>query len=197
VRHPEHVQDVARAFAWTHKNIPQYGGRADQIFVCGHSAGGHLVALLATDERYLQAEGWSLKEIRGAIPISGVYFIPGIQINAGGSLPRGGRQANGADVPNPAPPFSSVFTSDEKLRRDASPLVHVKPGLPAFLVLYADHDLPGLPEMAREFDAALKEHHCEVRTVEVKQRNHMSILWNITQEGDPAAQAIREFIAKH
>src|SRR5262245_29640481 len=40
VQHPAHVQDVARAFAWTWSNIPKHGGRADQIVACGHSAGG-------------------------------------------------------------------------------------------------------------------------------------------------------------
>ena len=50
VRHPEHIKDVARAFAWTVKNIESYAGRPDQIIVSGHSAGGHLAALLATDD---------------------------------------------------------------------------------------------------------------------------------------------------
>src|SRR5581483_10396907 len=54
VKHPAHVQDVAKAFAWTCANIGKYGGRADRLFVCGHSAGGHLVALLATDPEYLK-----------------------------------------------------------------------------------------------------------------------------------------------
>src|SRR5438874_2403382 len=27
VKHPEHIKDVARAFAWTHRNIAKYGGR--------------------------------------------------------------------------------------------------------------------------------------------------------------------------
>jgi acetyl esterase/lipase len=49
VQHPAHIQDVAKAFAWTCNNIGHYGGLADQIFCCGHSAGGHLVALLATE----------------------------------------------------------------------------------------------------------------------------------------------------
>src|SRR5262249_51032891 len=31
VMHPEHMKDVARAFAWTHKNIQRYHGRADQV----------------------------------------------------------------------------------------------------------------------------------------------------------------------
>ena len=33
--------------------------------------------------------------------------------------------------------------------------------------------------------------------MEVQQRNHMSILLNITQDDDPAARAILDFIAKH
>src|SRR5437016_798438 len=31
VKHPEHIKDVARAFAWTVKNISKYGGRPDAI----------------------------------------------------------------------------------------------------------------------------------------------------------------------
>src|SRR5262249_5248660 len=75
VQHPEHIKDVARAFAWTHKNIGKHGGNPDAILLCGHSAGGHLVALLATDEGYLRSEGLTLKAIKGAIPMSGVYLI--------------------------------------------------------------------------------------------------------------------------
>ena len=41
VQHPEHIKDVARAFAWTRKHIGNYGGCPDQIFVSGHSAGAH------------------------------------------------------------------------------------------------------------------------------------------------------------
>ena len=73
VKHPAHVQDVARAFAWTQSNIASYGGKPDRLFVCGHSAGGHLVALLATDPKYLKAEKLSPSDIRGVVPISGVY----------------------------------------------------------------------------------------------------------------------------
>src|SRR5262245_25453910 len=30
VKHPEHIKDVARAFAWTARNIGKYHGRTDQ-----------------------------------------------------------------------------------------------------------------------------------------------------------------------
>src|SRR5262249_36524284 len=75
VQHPAHIRDVARAFAWTVKNISKYGGRADWVFLSGHSAGGHLAALLATDESYLRAEKLSLGSIRGVLALSGVYVI--------------------------------------------------------------------------------------------------------------------------
>ncbi len=81
VQHPEHIKDVARAFAWTHKHIADYGGRPDELFLCGHSAGGHLISLLATDESYLKAEGLSLKDVKGVMPISGVYAIPDNMFN--------------------------------------------------------------------------------------------------------------------
>src|SRR5262249_49568463 len=50
VRHPEHVKDVACAFAWTYRNVHRYGGDPSRIFLAGHSAGAHLVSLLITDE---------------------------------------------------------------------------------------------------------------------------------------------------
>ena len=116
VKHPEHIKDVARAFAWTVKNIEKYGGRTDQIFISGHSAGGHLVALLATDETYLKAEGLSFKNIKGVIPISGVYEVP-------------------------AKVLPLVFGTDPEVCKKASPTCNVKEGLPPFLLVYADKDL--------------------------------------------------------
>ena len=89
------------AVAWVHKNIARYGGRPDQLFLSGHSAGGHLVALLGTDPTYLEAAGVPLKDIKGVIPISGVYtFRPG-------SMPK-------------------VFGEDREAYRKAAPLTHVK-----------------------------------------------------------------------
>src|SRR5262249_4774312 len=85
VKHPAHAQDVAMAVAWVHKHIAKHGGRPDQLFLSGHSAGGHLVALLGTDPAYLEAAGVPLKDIKGGIPISGGYpFPPGGRPHGGG-----------------------------------------------------------------------------------------------------------------
>jgi arylformamidase len=40
------VLQLVKAVAWVYKNIDQYGGDPQRITVAGHSAGGHLVAML-------------------------------------------------------------------------------------------------------------------------------------------------------
>jgi acetyl esterase/lipase len=77
VQHPEHVKDVARAFAWLHENSEAYGLDSDELFVSGFSAGGHLSALLAMDETYLAAHDLSVSDMRAALPVAGGYDLEG------------------------------------------------------------------------------------------------------------------------
>lgn len=49
--------DCARAIAWVKDSISNYGGNAKEIFVAGHSAGGHLAALLCTDATFFKKVG--------------------------------------------------------------------------------------------------------------------------------------------
>ena len=197
VQHPEHIKDVARAFAWTAKNISKYGGRADQLFVGGHSAGGHLSSLLATDDRYLKAEGLDLKAIKGVVSMSGVYLIPDGNLSFSFKLNHPNVQININNVEVNVTPFKSVFGDDPKMRREASPLTHVRAGLPPFMVLYAESDLPTLDWMAKRFGMALKEAGDEVEVYEVQGRGHRTILTGTGTLRDPVVKAIVTFVAKH
>jgi acetyl esterase/lipase len=193
VKHPEHVKDVARAFAWTHKHLPEYGGDPEQLFVGGHSAGGHLAALLATDETYLKAEGLSRKAVRGVIPISGVYRIPDkLKLDLG---QLGGNP--GLKVELGFNPFDLVFGKDPKVRMNASPCCHVCADLPPFLIVFAENDLPLLPEMAEEFTLLLQESKCDVELMKVKDRRHSDVMFNATSSDDPVGKAMLDFVAKH
>jgi acetyl esterase/lipase len=215
-KHPEHVQDVARSFAWTRDHIADFGGRPDQIFVVGHSAGGHLVSLLATDEKYLKAEGLRSADVKGVVAVSGVYRIPAgnLAFALGGASPlafsldevaplrgEGGwgwtRRLGLPGVPLSVDVFGPAFGNDPRIREDASPVNHVRPGLPSFLILSAENDLPTLPGMAAEFHAALLGQGCEARLLQVKERNHNSIFFRAIEAQDPAARAMLDFIHQH
>jgi acetyl esterase/lipase len=173
VKHPAHVEDVARAFAWTHRNIDRYGGRPDQIFVCGHSAGGHLVSLLSCDESHLKAEKLSCKDIKGCIPLCGVYTI----------------------VPNRI--FERAFGQDPAVCKAASPLSHVKGSHPPALIIYADKDYPMLDVMAEQFCKKLKGCACDASILKVGDRTHVSLIVQAANEADPTTQAVLQFIARH
>lgn len=172
VKHPAHIQDVARAFAWTYRNIAHYGGRPDQIFICGHSAGAHLVALLATNGSYLKEEHLSPANIKGVIPISGVFQITP------------GRLAD-------------VFGTDAEVCRQASPIQNLSGKQPPFLLIYADKDYKLFDQYAQAMERALKKQGSEASSVMVKDRTHITIIINATYTEDPAAQAILTFVARH
>ena len=64
---PDMANDCARAVLWTQQHIAEYGGDPARIFVMGHSAGGGLAALLATDDPLFTQLGLAKNPIKGAI----------------------------------------------------------------------------------------------------------------------------------
>jgi acetyl esterase/lipase len=173
VKHPAHVQDVARAIAWVHAHIVEYGGRADRIFLCGHSAGGHLVSLVVTDPSYLRAVGMSATDIRGVIPISGVYTIaPGFRL------------------------YRPAFGTDPEIARAASPINHVSGQLPPFLILYGDRDVRPMREDARRMTDALEKNGTTVESREIRSHGHIQMVMHIGTPGDPVGDAIAWFVAR-
>lgn len=173
VKHPAHVEDVAKAFAWTKANVGKYGGDANKITLFGHSAGGHLVSLLATDPTYLKAEKLTPADVRGVVSVSGVYSIlPEVAL------------------------FHSAFGKDEKVCRLASPLTHVGGKHPPFLLAYGDNDFAQLDRMAIDMAAALKKHDSPCTLLKCDGRNHYSIIMLAIQPDDSLHRAIRAFVGR-
>jgi arylformamidase len=71
----EIVRQVLQAAAWLYRNASNFGAPAGPIFVAGHSAGGHLTAMLMaalwpTFDRSLPKDLW-----KGGLAISGLYDL--------------------------------------------------------------------------------------------------------------------------
>ncbi|MBX2841247.1 MAG: alpha/beta hydrolase [Flammeovirgaceae bacterium] len=71
VKSPTYIEDAAAAVAWVFKNIEEYGGSSELIFVAGHSAGGYLASMVGMDKKYLDIHGIDANNIAGLIPFSG------------------------------------------------------------------------------------------------------------------------------
>jgi acetyl esterase/lipase len=174
VQHPAHIEDVAKAFAWTCENIGKYGGKADCIFACGHSAGGHLVSLMATDPSFLKVEKHTPADIRGVVSISGVY-----------------------EIDNEFRLFKEAFGTDAEVCKKASPLTHAAGKHPPFLIAYADNDFTSLDKMAIDMDAALKKSASPTTLMKLAKRNHYSIIMYFVDTDDLLNKAVAEFIGRH
>lgn len=180
VQFPTHIHDVADAFAWVHKNIGDYGGRADRLAVMGHSAGGHLVTLLAADDTYLKRVGLNRNNIQCVIGISGVYQLSEMMLNTVAS--RRSRPVPGAAD---ASPFERIFGKEDGAAKKASPLSHVQANLPPFLLVYAESDIPTLGLQAMALDASLKANKCDTTLLKAEKRNHATVMWRCSQADDP------------
>ena len=136
--HPAHIDDVAAAVAWVYRNIHQFGGDPERMFVLGHSAGAHLAALVGSDDSRLGAEGLPLSVIKGVITLdTGAYDL----VNGDGDA------ANNF--------VFSAFGTEPSVLRDGSPMTHVATGknMPPFLVLNVPR--AGASEGSAAFASAL------------------------------------------
>lgn len=68
---PAYIEDAAAAVAWVFKNIGNYGGNAQLIFLSGHSAGGYLDMMITLDKKYLKKYNVDANSIAACIPFSG------------------------------------------------------------------------------------------------------------------------------
>jgi acetyl esterase/lipase len=77
VHFPGFMHDAATATKWAFDHAGEFGGDAQRVFVMGHSAGGHIAALLACDKRYLAQVGLTPRALAGMIGLAGAYaFLP-------------------------------------------------------------------------------------------------------------------------
>ncbi len=173
--HPDHIEDAAAAFAWVYRNISEYGGDPNRIFVAGGSAGGYLSALLAYDDRYLARHELLTRQILAVIPISGLVDVR-----------QTGRRRQ-----------REMWHGDPDVILDASPIQHVRKDGPPTLILFADGDTPVRRQMNIDFAVALQSAgHPDANYVEISDRTHNTIGRFMEDPDDPTANAMLTFMRK-
>jgi len=77
VRMDGFLHDGAEAVRWARDHATEFGGDPSHLFVMGHSAGGHIAAMLATDKQWLASVGMKPRDLSGWIGVAGAYdFLP-------------------------------------------------------------------------------------------------------------------------
>lgn len=183
----EMAGDVAKAINWVYRNVARYGGNPNSIFVMGHSAGAQLAALICTDDRYLKAEGLSLKIIKGCVPLDGATYYPSLEIDT-----------------HPAQEASFRLKFPVGTEKELSSVLHVirskglaqEKGVPPFLIVH----IVGNPESGTAVQSqilaqALQQAGIYVRLVAAEGKTHVTLNEDLGQAGDEATREVFEFAA--
>ena len=82
-RHPAQAEDVAAGGAHLIRYADKYGYHGKRIYPASDSAGGHLVSLVALDQRYFAKHGRTSSSLAGVVSISGLHDLAPIwQVSA-------------------------------------------------------------------------------------------------------------------
>eukprot|EP00940_MAST-03C_sp_MAST-3C-sp2_P000124 g124.t1 len=69
------ASDVSRAIRWTVDNANRFNIDTKRIYLCGYSAGAHLVALVGSRSSFLDSVGLSLQSVAGFACISSPFSV--------------------------------------------------------------------------------------------------------------------------
>ncbi len=178
-QHPSHVSDAAKATAWVINNIKTYGGNPDKVYVGGHSAGAYLAALLAIDHSHLRAQGIESSEISGAVLISPFLYVE-----------ETARDRIARDTI-----YKTIWGNSQKDWIRASVTPHLLLTRDNILLIYADGDEDWRKRQINTFaEAMIATGNRDISSIEVSNRDHMSILSGINEDDDRVLKLIRDFI---
>lgn len=181
---PAHIEDVAAAFAWVHKNIAGKGGDPKRIIVMGHSSGAHLSLLLGADPQYLARHHLKPSDIAGIVGLSTPTELrPQPDRKGYGDVLLAGR---GADA----------FSKNEEHLKQASPVVHLSKLLPPTMLVVGERDFPMLANDAKAFAAQAKTLGLELPVLITPKKDHMGNIRQLMEEPTEVTKQIMVFIEK-
>lgn len=147
------TKQVSEAIKWTQQNISKYNGNPKQLFLTGHSAGGHLVALAAMNPEY------------GIDPTS----ISGIILN----------DAAGLDMhhyletypPTTTDDYLTTWTKNPEVWKKASPIYYLDKNTPPIMMYVGDKTYNSIKIANDRFLKALKPFQPNVEIIHIDKKH--------------------------
>lgn len=171
--------DCASAVKWVADNAHLYHGDTSKITVSGHSAGGHLGALIALNCFYFNTLGVEN-------PIKKVLLIDAFGLNIGAMLKKHGEMFLGH--------IEAIFTKDPEVWKTASPLQYITHRHIPFLILTGSRSYPMLLYDNKYFAEKLKKVNNEVTVYEVPGKSHLEMITQFQKKDTEILKRVAGFI---
>ena len=139
------AKDVAKVIKWTQKHIKDYGGDSERIYMMGHSAGGHLIALATLNPKYGIEKG----------------SIKGIILNDAAGLDM--KSYLESFPPTSEHNYDVTWTKKPTNWKDASPVYFLDNDAPPFLMYVGEKTYPSIKSQNLTFLDTLHTYQPDVK----------------------------------
>lgn len=164
------VRQTRAAIVWVSRNIAGYGGDPSRIYIAGHSAGGHLVAMALAHD--WEKEALPRDVIKGAVAMSGVYDL---------------------DMVMHVSANEQIRVTPE-IAKENSPFLHPPLSVCPVIVAVGGAEPEGWKEMSKDYFQLCKERGLRCEYLEVPGANHYTMSDHLADPKSPLNLAIMKLM---
>jgi arylformamidase len=166
------VDQVRTACAWVWRNARKYEGNPDRLHVTGHSAGGHLSAMMATTDWPEFGNGLPRDMIKSIIPVSGLFDLEPLRLCS----------------------VNDGVHMDQETARRNSPMF-MKPATElAVSIVVGGQETGELRRQSREFANAWGSSTGNIDYIETPGHHHLSVIEAMIEPNNPLTATILRHI---
>lgn len=175
-RGDDSLDDIARAIGYVKRAAEGWGVDPKRIVVIGHSAGGHLVSLLAMDPRILRRNGVDPDAVTGFVSVDGIFDL---------------RAALGYLKPDQAAILRALFGPDDTSLAQHSTITYAGTDPPRMLFVDSTGDEAVCLDGFRQMRTLLATRS---RFVELKGLGHNEAVVRVGMDGDVLTPILADFV---
>jgi acetyl esterase/lipase len=175
-RGDDSLDDIARAVGYVKSAAESWGADPRRIVVIGHSAGGHLVSLLAMDPRILRRNGVDRDAVAGFVSVDGIFDL---------------RAALGYLKSDQAAILRALFGPDDTSLAEHSPISYARADPPRMLFVDSTGDEAVCLDGFRQMRARLAP---RARFVELSGLGHNETIVRVGMDSDVLTPVLADFV---
>ena len=183
VKYNRMATECAFAVKWVKENIAQYGGDPERIFLMGHSAGGHLSALIDADPSYFAAAG--IKN-----PVKGIILNDSFGLDMFDYL----SSAEPGDQTNS---FLYTFSNDIETWKKGSPLTYFSNVRHPYLIFAGEKTYPSILKQSKRLSDQMISKHLSSEYHIIKNKKHIGMISQMIFGSNQLYSYITAFIKNH